>query len=107
MEKRPARIIWTQAARADVRKIVKHLRKHSESNADKVVERIFIRTAALQQGFTRIGAREPLLMGLEIEFRYLIEGKYKIIYYPRNSDVVIAAVFDTRQNPVRLLSRFG
>ena len=37
-------------------------------------------------------------------FRYLVEGNYKIVYkvYADDKQILIAAVFDTRQNPTRL-----
>ena len=37
-------------------------------------------------------------------FRYLVEGNHKIVYkvYLEDSEVLIAAVFDTRQNPTKL-----
>ena len=34
-------------------------------------------------------------------FRYLVEGNYKIVYkyYPESKGILIATVFDTRQDP--------
>lgn len=52
--------------------------------------------------FPLTGKREPPLQDRELEYRYLPEGDFKIIYHPTQSVVYIATVFDTRQDDQRL-----
>jgi hypothetical protein len=50
-----------------------------------------------------MGQREPALLNRKLEYRYLIETHYKIIYSVENEEIVIIhVVFDTRQHPEKL-----
>ena len=51
-----------------------------------------------------MGQIDPLLQKHKLDYRYLVEGKYKIIYsLEYESEVIyIHRVFDTRQNPKKL-----
>lgn len=53
-----------------------------------------------------IGQKEPLLIKRQSIYRYLIFKNYKILYSvnKQTSTVLIADVFDTRQNPDKLAS---
>jgi len=48
------------------------------------------------------GPRELLLADRQKEYRYIVEGNYKIIYWLDEAAITIAAVFDTRQNPDKI-----
>ncbi|WP_444332565.1 type II toxin-antitoxin system RelE/ParE family toxin [Parabacteroides johnsonii] len=50
----------------------------------------------------QIGAVEPLLATKSREYRYIISSHYKIIYYIQNTTIVIACIFDCRQDPDKL-----
>lgn len=52
------------------------------------------------------GQKEPLLIKRQSIYRYLIFKNYKILYSvnKQTSTVLIADVFDTRQNPDKLAS---
>jgi len=47
----------------------------------------------------RIGQAEELLRHRKEEIRYLVDGHYKIVYLIEGNTVIIATVFDCRQNP--------
>lgn len=51
-----------------------------------------------------MGQIEEVLKDDEREFRYLVYTNYKIVYYINlnTNKVIIANVFDTRQNPEKL-----
>lgn len=49
------------------------------------------------------GQREELLKDISVEFRYLVEGNYKILYYTQPEKVVVSLIFDCRQNPEKML----
>jgi len=48
--------------------------------------------------------KEELLRNRKHEYRYILAGHYKIIYWvdDPNSRIVVAAVFDSRQNPAKM-----
>jgi len=52
----------------------------------------------------RIGQRELLLEDRPIEYYYIVESNYKIIYSIDDGDflIKIVDVFDTRQNPDKI-----
>ena len=70
------------------------MRERSQRKLRNVHE--FFRTIPL------LGQREELLKDLSVEFRYLVEGNYKILYYTLPEKIVISLVFDCRQNPERM-----
>jgi len=49
-----------------------------------------------------MGAKEELLSCYSLDFRYLIVGNYKLIYWLEKDLITIASVFDCRQNPVKI-----
>jgi plasmid stabilization system protein ParE len=71
--------------------------------ARKIITQIVDKTINLNEN-PRIGQIEELLKSRKQEFRYLISTNYKIIYYinRKTGKIVIANVFDTRQNPKKL-----
>ena len=69
--------------------------------AKNIVNRIVDKTILLES-HPEIGQIEELLIGRREEYRSLIEGNYKIIYWIDGSYVRIATVFDCRQNPKKI-----
>ena len=69
--------------------------------AQDLVKGIVMKTLILQQN-PRIGQQETLLRNRAKEYRYLVCGNYKIIYWVEPSFVKIASVFDCRQNPEKM-----
>jgi toxin ParE1/3/4 len=68
-----------------------------------LVKGIIDATIALDKN-PSIGQKEALLRGRHQEFRYIIYKDYKIIYWvdqPRQR-LIIANVFDCRQNPGKM-----
>ena len=55
----------------------------------------------------RVGQKEVMLEGEKIEYRYLVEGNYKIIYRIEDDNVTISTLFDCRQNPERMKEEDG
>ena len=54
-----------------------------------------------------LGVKEPLLMDRPFEYRFLVHKNYKIIYRFDSPFVRVIAVFDTRQNPVKISGLSG
>lgn len=49
-----------------------------------------------------LGPVEPLLSHLSTEYRYIVEGHYKEIYFIKSDVVYIAALWDCRRNPAQM-----
>jgi len=75
--------------------------KASKRVARKLVKQIIDRTIQLEQN-PKSGPKEPLLSDRKFEYRYLVEGNYKIIYWIEDNYIKIATVFDCRQNPIKM-----
>jgi plasmid stabilization system protein ParE len=95
---------WSPRAEKDTKRIFDYIKSHAgETIARKIVGKIQSRPNLLKS-HPRGGQREFSLEGLPVEYRKLVVGNYKIIYFidDPGSTVVIATVFDTRQNPIKL-----
>ena len=101
MEKKE--IIWTEPAKRDLRNVFDFLSDVSELVAVRVTKKILSATSRLESGYTKIGQLEPLLKDRKQNHRYLVEGNYKIIYKEDKDCIVIHSVFDSRQNPDKLI----
>ncbi len=95
-------IFWTETARMQLQNIFNYHRNNvSLKVAQNLRNQIYNRTNQLEM-FPQSGPIEPLLYRRNIEYRYLVEGNYKIIYSIENQVVKIATVFDCRQNPTKM-----
>ncbi len=99
-------ITWSNTAIDDLQAIREFLLAYSDELANRIIERIIERVDVLKKGFPEIGPLEPLLSDHPGKPRFLVEGNYKIIYRADINHVFILAVFDSRQNPERLIERF-
>jgi plasmid stabilization system protein ParE len=88
--------IWTNEAFEDLLQIEDFL---GTDKASKVIDKIIDRTRQLQD-FPLSGKIQPTQT--KQEYRFLVEGNYKIIYSFRSNKVYINTIFDTRQDPEKL-----
>lgn len=77
--------------------------KTTLKTAKDIVSRIVEKSSGLGKNPT-LGQREELLASRKNEYRYLAEGNYKIIYWIDSKSITIEAVFDCRQNPLKMKS---
>ena len=75
--------------------------KASVRVAKKLVKLLVKSTLKLQKS-PQIGRKEDLLSDRKFEYRFLVVGNYKIIYWFEDNYIKIAAVFDCRQNPEKI-----
>lgn len=97
-------VYWTQFAEDKLLDIFNYYMFKAGINvAEKITDTIIDETIRLGT-HPEIGIRENLLSDRVQEFRYLITGNYKILYYvnAKAKRVVIANVYDTRQNPIKI-----
>ena len=95
-------IRWTETAQKSLKLIFDYYAKNiSKKVAEDIRSQIFIDLKCLEIDFLT-GTKEPLLADFTNDYRYLISGNYKIIYFIDNKKVIISLIFDTRQNPQKL-----
>lgn len=101
-------IYWSQSAETKIEDIFYYYKlKAGTKIAKKIIIEIIDATIDLDKN-PEIGQIEELLKDRPQVFRYLICTNYKIIYW-FNKDknrIIIANVFDTRQNPQKLQETF-
>jgi toxin ParE1/3/4 len=98
-------IFWSHFAQNKLKDIFNYYKiKVSNTVAEKIVNQIVDATINLNFN-PKQGQIEELLKEREQEFRYLVIDNYKVIYYinEEKNRIVIANVFDTRQNPVKII----
>lgn len=98
-------IVFTNPARKALKDICDYYK--STGNAaysKKLRENIFQKVKLLLKHPDR-GMKEPYLAILEKEHRYLLEDRFKIIYRVIGQVIYITDVFDTKQDPEKLIER--
>lgn len=97
-------IFWSQFAEDKLYDIFQYYKfKAGIKVAKKIINEIVDKTIILEDN-SKAGQIEELLIERKQEFRYLVSGNYKIIYYinAETHKVIIANIFDSRQNPSKL-----
>ncbi len=94
-------VIWSTEALVDLETIYDFLVEHSQEAAQNVIEKILSRARQIET-FPESGAIQLELKNADKEYRYLVEGHYKVIYRITDQHAYIATVFDTRYNPDKL-----
>jgi plasmid stabilization system protein ParE len=98
------KVFWTETARNQLEEINNYYRfKASIKVAQKLINQILDKALILKTQ-PQAGQVELLLKHRKYEYRYLIQGNYKIIYWIEDNYIKIASVFDCRQNPNKIKS---
>lgn len=90
-------VIWSDESLVDLEIIHEFLYEKSSVAASKVLHNILSRTRQLEE-FPGSGAIEPTIKK-GFQYRYLVEGNYKIIYRIAGEALYIVTVFDSRKSP--------
>ena len=97
-------IFWSNQAKKQLREVFKFYKETTSIElAEKVKNRLIQKPTILLE-HPELGQEETNEAVAGMGFRYLVESHHKIVYklYPSESIILIAAVFDTRQNPDKL-----
>ena len=96
------KIIWTQFSKEQLQQVYNyHFEAASEQVAFRLISKIVSHVDILIN-HPFIGKREESLAEYPQDFRYIVEGNYKIVYYADEKSVIIVSVFDSRQDPTKL-----
>ena len=95
-------IVWSANAQDQLKDINDY---YSEVAGDRVAKRLINqlieRTFILEKN-PKAGQKEELLKDYKEEFRFLVEGNYKILYWIEKNIITISSIFDCRQNPIKI-----
>lgn len=97
-------IIWSDFAESELDKIFEYYVENASVRVAKnVINKIILEPNRILS-HPEITQVEELLLDRETEYRYLICDNYKIIYSVdlKEKRIMIADVFDTRQNPTKI-----
>lgn len=98
-------IYWSQFAEDKLQDIFNYYKiKAGVKTAAKIIDNIITAVTRLET-HPEIGVIEELLLDRVQKFRYVVSDNYKIIYYLSftGKRIVIANVFDMRQNPLKIV----
>ncbi len=95
-------VIWTNRSINDVVISALYIAKESISAADKFIDKIFSSERIFLGEVNFEGRKHFSKNRADLDYRYYIEGNYKIIYYRKMEKVFIVTVFETRQDPDKL-----
>ncbi|OFX23094.1 MAG: hypothetical protein A2033_00060 [Bacteroidetes bacterium GWA2_31_9] len=96
------KIFWTEFAITQLDQIFDFYKYRANIDlAKKIVLQIVDRTLELKNN-PLMGTIEMLLTNRKREYRYLVEGNYKIIYCFDENHIKISSVFDCRLNPNKI-----
>ena len=97
------KIIWTDFAIENLKGIYDfYAQKAGKKIANKIKLKIFESTKQLLKN-PESGQLELSLENLQQNHRYLVSGNYKIIYRLFDNQIAIVDIFDTRQEPKKIL----
>ncbi len=96
-------IIWSDFAIKNLNDIFDYYKlKANRKIANRIKKEIFQSARQLLQ-HPESGQIEYYLKSQNKGHRYLVSGNYKIVYRVENDKIHINDVFDTRQNPIKIL----
>jgi len=98
-----AQVIWSNTALHDMETIYDFIVEKSQPAAQRIIETILGRAKQLES-FPESGVKQETVKPAVKEYRYLVEGNYKILYsyQAEIQRVYIATIFDTRYNPEKM-----
>jgi plasmid stabilization system protein ParE len=96
------RVLWTDTAISQLEQIFYYYSHKANARvAEKLVNEIVTKSLLLE-AFPESGQKEESLLGRKKQYRYLVQGNYKIIYWIDEDLVKVANIFDCRQSPERI-----
>ncbi|HFA50217.1 MAG TPA: type II toxin-antitoxin system RelE/ParE family toxin [Bacteroidetes bacterium] len=97
------RVRFTQKSRDQLKLIYEYYKDLSKGKYGRQIRARILTKALKLKDFPFLGQEEENLKYREQGHRYLIEGNYKIIYRVIDDEVLIIHIFDTRQNPDKMI----
>lgn len=99
------KVEWTNRAKKDLRRLFDYYKDGEENVVAKSITSHLVRRSLILESFPLLGFVEPRLKGKEVEYRSLVMGNQKVVYWIEGETVFIATLFDCRQDPLKLSQR--
>ena len=99
------RIHWTSFATDQLREIFTYYKKRVSLRLARKIVTDIIDSANVLKSNPELGPIEELLVSRKENFRYFIYSNYRLIYWvnEKSHQIEIVDVFDTRQNPEKII----
>jgi len=94
------KVVWSKQARNSLAQIYDYIYEDSPQNAVMVFDTLFDLGNSLADA--RFDYSKDLIINEE-RFKFIPKWSYKIIYERKENEVVILEIFNTNQNPDKLL----
>ncbi|MCL2246036.1 MAG: type II toxin-antitoxin system RelE/ParE family toxin [Lentimicrobiaceae bacterium] len=94
-------IKWYIEAAGDLDKIYDYYMTKSPRAAAELYNKILDAVEILKTQ-PSVAPIEQILFGCSEDYRSLVVGNYKIVYFVKDEFVFIVQIFDCRQNPIKL-----
>ncbi|OFX23620.1 MAG: hypothetical protein A2033_15610 [Bacteroidetes bacterium GWA2_31_9] len=99
------KVFWTKFALFSLSEIYKYYKENVSITIASNIKKNILSGAQQLEPYSLSGKIEDLLKELNEEHRFLVRGNYKIIYKIEDKKVYITDIFDTRQNPDKIIKR--
>lgn len=98
------KLFWTDTALRQLEDLFAYYKVTVSLSIARKVSASIVDKTLLLESQPQLGQREELLKERTNEYRYLVESNYKFIYWveDKKKQINIAAIFDCRQNPVKM-----
>lgn len=96
------KVIWTDIAISQLTDVYDYYKNIASKSIAKKIVKSLVEASIQLASSPYIGSIEFLLRDRKYEYRFLVKKNYKIIYRYTDKTVIIVAVFDCRQNPVKI-----
>ncbi|MFM9840401.1 MAG: type II toxin-antitoxin system RelE/ParE family toxin [Cyclobacteriaceae bacterium] len=95
------KIIWSDLAKAQLYDVYEYYKDVASTKIAKSIKSKVCKKVRTLSRFPEMGQHELNPLVEPLNFRYLVSGNYKIIYqfFKEQKIILIASIFDTRQNP--------
>jgi toxin ParE1/3/4 len=96
------KLFWSDRALKDLDNIIDYYITLSEQATMDIVINLYGKIGKLID-YPESGQKQALTQNTIYEIRYLVESNWKVLYSLREDIIYIETIFDTRQNPAKLM----
>ncbi|WP_445736403.1 type II toxin-antitoxin system RelE/ParE family toxin [Mariniflexile sp.] len=97
------KIVWTDFAITNLKAIFDYYATKANKKVAHRIRKRILKSSKQLINNPNSGPMEQNLIGLKKHHRYLVSGNHKLIYRIIDNQIVINDVFDTRQNPSKMI----
>ena len=99
------KVVWTKQAIFRLQEIYTFYKELENTTVAQHIKNKILLASGKLKNKSILRKEEELLKPLNQQHRFLISGNYKIIYLTKAEAIYVTDVFDTRQNPEKMIHR--